>query len=1215
MAILPGAATIDTFLGAGLERWNSVAGIEDLRFERVLSFPEAGPDDSTGGGGARLIQTVLTAGEDGGEDGGAVTLASLDADGRSWVRHAGCRLRTGSNAPAMADLTALRARCRQPVAADFLYRELAAAGLGYGPAFRTVTALWTGPDEVLGTVATDLDTTRHLFHPTLLDGCLQLLAALVLWRSPGAGTTWVPAGIARLRFHGRAGAGPVWAHARLDPAEAGATRVHGDIVICADDGTVLAAIDGLELRRLDGPAADTADNRFLRRIWQPLEPAEPAVGGPDGRWLVIADASGLAAAVVDAGLPAAILPAAAPAGEAALTAFIRHEFGDGGCAGVLYLRSLDVVVDGPVDRDWATVTALVRVLAAMPWRRAPKLVLATRGTQAVTNVAEVTAPLQAMLWGLARVIDMEHPEFACTCIDLPPEPQVAELLAVLRGAAGDEDELALRPDGLYCARLAVRAPADRADVPAEPGPYRLRLDQPGSLSGIVAHAARRRTPGPGEVQIDVQAAGVNFRDVLVALDALPPGLDGEPDTLGVECAGTVAAVGDDVAGLAVGQPVVALARGAFASTLTMPETLVLPIPAGLTGAQAVTLPVSFVTAYHALAEIAALQEGERVLIHAATGGLGLAAIQWARHVGADIYATAGSVEKRDLLHRLGVRHVSDSRSPRFVEDVHAWTGGEGVDVVLNSLSGDLAAANFRLLRDHGRFLEVGKRDTAARAAQLQRAGATNLTLAVIDVLGMIDRQPKRVRRLLQTVLDHAAAGVFRPLDLQSFPASRVEDCLRTMAEGRHTGKLVLTFDDPLVRPAPARHAGVPVRADGTYLVTGGLGGLGLATARWLVAAGARHLVLVGRSGAGTTAQQAALADLAHAGANVVVARADLADRAALANALAEALAGRPPLRGVMHAAGVLDDALLADQSAARFAAVAAPKLTGTRHLVDLTRAAALDFLVLFSSVAALLGTPGQANYAAVNAWLDAFAHRLRAEGVPAVAVKWGAIADVGLAARSAERGQRLDDRGVRSMPAAEAVAAFDEILRTCPPQIGVARLDIGQWLEFYPQASRSTLLAGLAAKPETPPPAEGGPAADLLVLPVDRRGAAVADIVAAEAARVLRLDAARLDRDTPLASQGLDSLTSLELRNRLEARLGLTLSASVLWNHPQVNGLAAHLAGLLVPAAPAAPADIPATTPAAAQSAADPTALDDQSDDEALARLQAELNSLEDLLS
>jgi NADPH:quinone reductase-like Zn-dependent oxidoreductase/NAD(P)-dependent dehydrogenase (short-subunit alcohol dehydrogenase family)/acyl carrier protein len=673
-------------------------------------------------------------------------------------------------------------------------------------------------------------------------------------------------------------------------------------------------------------------------------------------------------------------------------------------------------------------------------------------------------------------------------------------------------------------------------------------------------------PGAGEVVIEVEAAGLNFLDVLLALGALPDdaaGADEHGPRLGGECAGRIEAVGEGVNGHRPGQEVIALGARAFGSRMKAASALCAPKPAKLGWEQAATLPVAFLTAYHALEHVGRLRRGERVLIHAGAGGVGLAAIQWAKRVGAEIFATAGSEEKRGYLRELGVAHVLDSRSLGFADEIRRITAGEGIDVVLNSLSGEFIPASLGLLRDHGRFLEIGKRDYYDNKQLGLRPFLRSLSFSLVDLRGMIARRPELVGELLRELVAMFEAGELQPVPVRAFPASRAAEAFQHMAQAKHIGKIAFVMKDPEARlVAGGREAGIPVRGDRSYVITGGLGGLGLSVSRWLVERGARHLLLVGRRGPGEEAKRAMVA-MEEAGASVLAVQADVSKADEVARIAAALDRGMPPLGGIVHAAGVLDDHTLLELSEESFRKVFAPKGLGAWNLHAMSEGREIDFFVMYSSAASLLGSPGQGNYAAANALVDALAHRRAQAGRPAMSIQWGAFGEVGLAAAQDNRGQRLVSRGVASLTPEEGLAALGRLFSHPRPEVGILRLDMRQWVEFYPRAAGLSFFAELAR--------EGTGATRHAGEMVDRLEAAAPGErlpllerhVTEQVGMVLRLDPARIDRRAPLSSLGLDSLLSLELRNRLEATLGLRLSATLLFTYPTSSLLSEHLLTLL----------------------------------------------------
>ncbi len=787
----------------------------------------------------------------------------------------------------------------------------------------------------------------------------------------------------------------------------------------------------------------------------------------------------------------------------------------------------------------AVARALVETGSGSPAR----LTLVTRGTQPAAGA--VTSPAGATLWGLGKVIALEHPELRCTRIDLAPAGQAAEIEALVEELfAGDgEDQVALRPRGRFVPRLMPR--------PTEPvaaAPWELTIASRGTLDGLEVRPAPRRDPGIGEVEIEVRAIGLNFRDVMSALDLYP----GAPPPFGSECAGRVVSVGLGVTGVAPGDAVIAIGAGTFRSHAVVPSALVVPKPEQLTWEEAASLAIPFVTAWFCLHHVARLSRGERILIHAAAGGVGLAAVQLAAAAGAEVLATAGSPEKRRLASSFGAAHVMDSRSLSFVEDVRQATAGRGVDVVLNSLSGDFVGASFDTSARGGRFVEIGKRDIWD--PERARAARPDVAYTIVDWSETAQADPSLVRGMLEAVVREIDQGRLKPLPRTIFPVAEAANAFRYMAQGRHAGKIVVVAEPPPDRA-------VEVRPDRTYLVTGGLAGIGLLAAQRLVEKGARHLALFGRSEPLKAAREA-IAALEKTGATVRTRRVDVSSEAGLREALKE-LRDAPPLAGVIHSAGVLDDGVVAQLDWPRFARVLAPKVDGGWALHRATRDETLDFFVLYSSIAGLLGSPGQSNHASANSFLDALAHYRRACGRPAVSLNWGAWLETGAAAGE-DVASRAAERGLLGLTSDEGLAALERLLDPSSPQVGVMRLDWSRFLERYP-AGASRAFFGSVPRKAAREAATTRRAPDLQSrlqsASPGSREALLRSEVRAVAVKVLGLEpSAAFDPRRPLQEMGLDSLMAVELRNALGAATGRALPATLLFDHPSVEALVSYLA-------------------------------------------------------
>ena len=711
-----------------------------------------------------------------------------------------------------------------------------------------------------------------------------------------------------------------------------------------------------------------------------------------------------------------------------------------------------------------------------------------------------------------------------------------------------------------------------------------------------------------EVEIAVEAVGLNFRDVLNVLKMLP----GKQMPLGGECAGRVVAVGEGVKSLRVGDEVLAFALGGFRSHVTVDEEYVAVKPATMSFEEAASIPVVFLTAHYALRHLEQIAAGDTILIHAAAGGVGLAAVQIARSVGAEIFATAGSPEKRDYLRSLGVKHVMDSRSVAFADQIMEQTRGRGVDFVLNSLSGEMIPKSLSVVRTGGTFFEIGKRDIwDDRKVAHFRSG---IAYRVFDLATVADEQPALIRSMLRDLMKQFASGLLMPLKRTVFTGRKVVEAFQTMARAKHIGKIVVTMKDDEVAGGNSR-AGM-LDPDGTYLITGGLGALGLHTARWMIERGARHIALAGRRPP-TAAVSERVAAMQQNGVKVALFQADISIHSEVSRLLDEIGVRMPPLRGDRARRGSYRDGVLLKLDWQRFRTVMAPKIDGAWNLHRLTQQMPLDIFMLFSSAASIIGWPGQGNYAAANAFLDALAHQRRLEGATALSINWGPWSDAGMAANlTGGRQQQFAAKGLGTISPVQGMAALDRMVGACG-QIVAMPVDWARFLSNWRGGINRPLFelfAGTLSREVSQPrivrPA-GGLRTILEQAPPGNRMAVLMEQLERRAAQTLGLaPGRRIEPLRPLQEIGLDSLMAVELRNALSVLLEHPLSATLLFDFPTLEALGRYLAdAVLCLNMGEAAAGRPAVPEGAVVSTSDLAILSDQ---EAEVMLIAELKRMEE---
>ncbi|MFV1966601.1 MAG: SDR family NAD(P)-dependent oxidoreductase, partial [Pirellulaceae bacterium] len=1168
--IMPGAAFPEMALAASSQLHGTPWSIKGLSLEAPLLL----------GDSPVTVQTVVSSEGPGTASFRIVSANDTDAEtAPSFTTHAMGRLEaTNGDGEPVIDLNAQRQRYTgEPYDDEWRTRALHVCGVDPGPTFDWMTAHWRNDNEALAQMRPPRESDHagdYHIHPGLLDSCFQVLCATL----PGAGTdvgTWVPMSIERLQWYERP-RGPVYCLATLTSITGDVAT--GDIRLVDPSGRLLLEIEGTRLRRLprDWMARLVTEPRpdwlyELSWVDQPLDaPATSETAVEPGRWLILQspdDLGGkLAERLEQQGHRCQIVAVAEPAEQRRV--LIQQFLSDGGgpCRGILCLPGVRSECASAAEPDfeaerqvgWGRVLDTLHAITSEGASAPPRLWLITRGAQAVGNQARPMALGQSLVWGLGRVIATEHPELACTRIDLGPQDHPDEILQLAKEICSGEreDQVAYRDGARFVARLRKlrRNSSESLQVPREQ-PYRLEMTSRGQLDHVTLQPMTRRQPGPGQVEIKVRATGLNFRDVLNVLDLYP----GDPGRLGGECAGEIVSVGEGVNDLSPGDEVLALAPSSFASFATTRAEFTVPKPEHLRFDEAAGVPICFATAQYALCHLGKMQPGERLLIHAASGGVGTAAIQIAKQLGLEIFATAGSPRKRDHLRSLGIRHVMDSRSLEFADQVMTATHMEGVDLVLNALTGETIGTSLSVLRAGGRFVELGKTDLWDQPrVDAFKPGVTYHTVALDQ---MMAEEPQTVGQLMREVASQFADQTLVPPPLRTFPIRDVIAALRHMARAEHIGKVVIQAAEENAVDEPSFSLG----ARGTYLVTGGLGGLGLEVARWLADRGARHLVLVGRS-APTEKASRVMTALEQRGVHVVAKQCDVSNHQEVAGLVTEIAAERPPLKGVFHLAGVLDDGVLREQTRSRFDRVMAAKALGAWNLHALTHGAPLDLFVLFSSAAALLGSPGQGNYAAANAFLDALAHHRRERGQPALSINWGSWEEVGMAAKLKEsEGRRWSSTGIGWINPVRGLETLEQLIAENDTQAGVLPIDWVKFLSRIPSGSEPPWLSDIArGVRETASRAGGGPPALLEklknVTPTERFEV-VSTHMRQQAARVLAMEDTDLpDSQRPLNELGFDSLTAVEFCNRVGQSIGHPLNPTLLFDYPTLDSLARYVA-------------------------------------------------------
>ncbi|PYQ12411.1 MAG: polyketide synthase [Acidobacteria bacterium] len=1164
--------------------------LEDVRFENALVV--SGSDEP-------VVRTTYD------EATQTVAIYSRPRDARtSWTRHATARIRRSLLAPPeeYVRLGDLDARAATWFDTETLYAMLRDRGLDYGPRLRGVRWLLRGDSELLaGITLPESEAARVAadgslsLDPVWLDPCLQALVALLPENDQ---RLYLPMGCRSVRFSGQ-----------LDPREAlfchaqirkrMDNAVEGEIALIDTGGRVVARLTGVECAALADHEETSPRPAFYDWTYEhvfedaPPDEAPPGPATTPGGWVLFADEGGIGAElaralqrsgvqhlaqvtrgdsfVQESKTSFRVRPGSADDAARLFAALDRSRF-----ASVAYLFGLREA--GSSDRVGSDDThALLRVVTAMAPGGDASIYVVTRDAERAVPGDTVSSLSASPLIGLARVVPAELPHLRTRTIDLPRDASPSEAATVERLArellsGSAEDEVALRGQRRLVRRLRAKPiPAweeqsEAASAAAATKEARRYFEVALDGSERRPRRASRRPPGRGEIEVEVDRA-------TLTRGTATRGRRSTAAPWPVELGGVIASLGEDVAGYAAGQPVHAL-LGRAPVAIGTHVILRLGRDLVMAGASHGRL-LPFLAAECALHAHGRILGSERLLVLGNAGGIGLATIEVGRAAGAQVAAVLDpAVDAAPD----GIR-AFDRRSPALAEEIMEWAGGGGVDVLVNaSLDPEPTIAG--VLGPFGRFVDAGP--LAPVEGLFAAAWSRGASCSRVDVAALLQQRPQEAVARLQAVLERFERLPELPAD--GLPAARATDGLRWLSErARQDGIARLTLAFAGSEPASLAPAADErlFDANATYLVTGGFGGFGLALARWMVAEGARHLVLTGRKGASTPEARELVGELEAAGARVIAVAADVSNEDDMGAVLARIDREHAPLRGVFHTAAVLEDAPLADLDLDRIRRVMAPKAGGAWVLHVLTRDRPLDFFVLFSSVSALIGNPRQGNYVAANAFLDALAEHRAALGLAGTSIHWGVLGEIGMAGDQSVRAY-LESLGLRAMPPASALAALGRVLRVRTHEIGIMDVAWPTLGRAAPHLGRSPRTAHLVGDDAGAARSEAEQLRHhLSSLAPEARQGEIARFLSERLAHILQLPLERVDPEKSLSALGVDSLLSMQVQGTIREALGVEIPALDLLRAGSLVQVALSLSTRLEGGAAAAPA--PAADTAKAQ--------------------------------
>ena len=1079
----------------------------------------------------------------------------------------------------------------EEVSVDRLYQAYEQLGLIYGSHFKRVTNLWRNRNEVLGKIQKHPSLRNHdgqeILHPTLLDACFQTLLGASLSDTHNLDHVFIPFSIKELWCFANK-YDSIWCYGKITKRYD--DEIYGDLVLFDDDQNVIAEVSEIGFKALttaESRSHGLLTNHLYELKWKSTSELAPGPATACGDWYIFdtsdnwtndfiecCPADDVRIVRVNAGCTferSGDDSVTIRAMDAKDMAHVFEHSHDEKRKTIVYLWSLrPTASNGDVQAAIDHCVPLLHLAQKTSQSQQPTtLIIVTRKAQAALVEDCVEGVQSASLWGLGRVLTNEHPNIKCKLVDLDSHkcPQTVECLFKEIVSKDDDTEVAIRGGSRWVNRLTRLHWNYENDnkvlttLPSE-GSFTLDLDRPGNLETLHYRETSRRAPKRNEVEIQVHVTGLNFKDLLKCYGRLPRLITENTytgDARGMECSGTVVRKGSAVKHFEIGDHVIAAFPGTFSSYITMPTSFIMRKPEILPFEKS-PIMIGFITACYCLMDVARLQKNEKVLIHNASGGVGLAAIQVAKQIGAEIYATAGSDDKRNYLRSLGIKYIYNSRTLEFAEQIKKDTQGYGVDAIIGAVSGNSLQKGFSLLAPYGRYLELGKKDIAENNSLRMLRFNENVSFYGIDIDRVMLDRPQVIRRVFRKIKRGFEEGYYHPIPVTVFPASDVHKAFHYMATSRHIGKIVIRMNGEQVPIRIARSQDEGLKQNGTYIVSGGTRGLGLAISQWLAEKKVRQLVLVSRNGVNSELTQDTIAAIQEKGTAVYRASVDITSEEQVAKLFTHVNSSMPPVRGVFHCAAVVDDGLLVNLDKSRFETVMAPKVRGTMLLHQYTKDLDLDFFVSSSSISSLIGNPGQANYAAGNAFLDAFAHFSRARGKPATTINWGIFSDQGVVARNGELKRLLQNMGIRAFNNADIFRILEAILHKKPTQIGAFEVDWRKWASLGSGKPRSSLFFDLVESCgkevsethkrflETMSKLDSQQQHDYLLQQFKMH-----------IGKVLRFPTEKIDVHCSIEAMGIDSLMAAELRLIIIKEFGVELSAAELLQNITISQICGRI--------------------------------------------------------
>ncbi|HCX22475.1 MAG: short-chain dehydrogenase [Flammeovirgaceae bacterium] len=1171
--IFPGTGHLEIATAAAKSAFKDQFGfLEDVNFENALFLPEEG----------EMYDVKIEVYSD--EEKYWILSRDKSNPDAEWVKHSNGKMNVLADQfeSQAVDLKAIQERVNDRLPVQPMYLELKKSGLFYGPTFKAIKNLWVVDQEILGKIelheSLEYGIQDYYLHPAILDACLHTIFAAKMSDDDEERGIYLPVHIDRYKLHSKPTSKTVYSYIQV--AEASSEYLKGDFWIIDEDGTLIAEIQGLDCKYIEGSRSNEQDLGYSGCYEYEWEKAEPFPYKPANNKVLLFGEKGFEWASFQKALEAKgttiINSGITDYEDRELVLSVFKEIKEAHPTLNRVIITLPLSVHGD-SMDESTVNLSYKVLNIFnaiieDEQQLSVWLINEKADKVVDSDTEINL-VDSVSYGLGRVMVNEYPLASVKIADLGNSEDADELKALTTlisstSNGGDETDFAFRGDEVFVKRLKTvnkNTAQEKASItlPASGSYYQTMLKEKGILDSIAFQQIAPFGLGDIEVEIDVKAAGLNFKDVLnlnglLTEESVIGGLVGAQ--LGLECSGVVSKVGKSVTHVQPGDRVIAFSPNSFAGKVVTPKHCVVKLPDHISFEEGATITLVYLTAYHCMFNLGQMDEGERLLIHSATGGVGMAAVALAQLRGIEIFATAGTEKKRELLRKMGVKNVYNSRTIEFHDEIMRDTNGEGVDLVLNSLSGKAIIQSIKCLRPFGRFVEIGKTDIYNdMSLQLKRFG-DNLSYFAVDIDRLMAQRPKKAAILFKDVIELFESNDVEPHPFTSFKINEIRDAIDFIAKGKHIGKVVLSMEDQEVTALPA--AKLRFSDEKSYIITGGASGFGLELAKWMADNGAKHLALVSRSGPKSEYDFGWIEQMQSLGVNVMIEKLDLSSIEEVKEMVIR-VSESAPVGGVMHGAAVLQDSTIQRLDKDLFEKVFVPKAMGAWNLHLATEDLDLDFFLSLSSISAVFGLPGQSNYSSANNFLDKLVQYRKAKGLHAQSVNLGVLGQyAGMSKEGGNVLNVLENQGWLPLTMKQVTSKIERILLEGDVVRMAANIDWLRFRDFFhhlrSDAKFKELLSDENLKVGTSK-GSGESLKDQLIA-ANGEGQNLLAVSLKEAlARILGTTPDKLDENKSISAIGLDSLMMNQLRNWILQKLEFNYPLMKLSKGPSIMEVSAHI--------------------------------------------------------